>query len=394
MDSTKMTPEEEPNQETTAALEDEPTEETTVADEDDNVKDDCEDEFYDADDEMFEDTKEVYDYDENDTAKPRTKSMLMALLALAVMAVLVVGQTTKRQNDKTDAMTIMEQEEVEAEDYRRRTQSSSSSAFATKQVRFYITGDAPYDLYQAAQLESYMERIPSDAEFVVHVGDMRYAGDKATCTSREYAQVANIMKKSRAPVFMLVGDNDIADCPNTEQAWSYWRRSLDMLWEQWGTGFHRRQTIGRLSGTAGTGTWSFVLNDIFFMGVHLTDTSSPHVREQTVWAIDSVRAYLQQVRPRTGRIVLFGHAGPEESDENYLFFSYLSRNLSFEGAPPLLYIQGDWHYWDAEEKFFGMPNWMRFTVAGETEEGPTQVTVTSTGGPSDARVAFRYRRRS
>ena len=49
------------------------------------------------------------------------------------------------------------------------------SALEDTITTFYAIGDVPYTSQQAAQLERQMRNIPDDAEFVIHLGDMRRA---------------------------------------------------------------------------------------------------------------------------------------------------------------------------------------------------------------------------
>lgn len=50
-----------------------------------------------------------------------------------------------------------------------------------------------------------MAAIPEDAEFVIHVGDIRSARDGRTCEKAEYENVADMLRLSRAPVFIVPG---------------------------------------------------------------------------------------------------------------------------------------------------------------------------------------------
>jgi len=88
-----------------------------------------------------------------------------------------------------------------------------------KSATFYAVGDVPYSTAQAEQLTVQMSSIPEDAEFVVHVGDIRKAVEGRYCRRPEYEEAASILRLSHAPVFVLLGDNDWNDCANP-QVWS------------------------------------------------------------------------------------------------------------------------------------------------------------------------------
>ena len=69
---------------------------------------------------------------------------------------------------------------------------------------FYAIGDVPYNTVQRTQLIQQIATIPADADFVIHVGDIRSATDGSPCTLAEYQDIANILKESPVPVFIVV----------------------------------------------------------------------------------------------------------------------------------------------------------------------------------------------
>jgi len=65
---------------------------------------------------------------------------------------------------------------------------------------FYAVGDTPYYSSHDRALTEDMETLPSDAEFVVHVGDLRFAQrGLRTCRRSEFEDAAACLKKSHAP---------------------------------------------------------------------------------------------------------------------------------------------------------------------------------------------------
>jgi hypothetical protein len=72
-------------------------------------------------------------------------------------------------------------------------------------TRFYAIGDVPYSDAEARQLLVQIENLPLDAEFLIHVGDIRSARDGRSCTIDEYYDVAAILNQSHAPVFLVLG---------------------------------------------------------------------------------------------------------------------------------------------------------------------------------------------
>lgn len=72
-------------------------------------------------------------------------------------------------------------------------------------TRFYAIGDVPYSSLEAEELLVQMQNIPVDAEFVIHVGDIRSAKDGRNCELAEFYEVASILNQSHVPVFVIFG---------------------------------------------------------------------------------------------------------------------------------------------------------------------------------------------
>lgn len=273
------------------------------------------------------------------------------------------------------------------------------TTFRQGTVTMYAMGDFPYNANQAVLLQRYMQEIPTDdnAAFVVHVGDMRSAATSAPCRWGEYANVADLLALSPAPVFMLIGDNDVHDCPDRMQGLEYWETNLGRFWEHWNNDDDDdAAAIGQVSQLADVpGTWTFVHDQVLFIGVHLTQNVSPHVGLQTAWCIHLIQQYVQDLYPYTGRVVLFSHAGPDLA-HHQTFFDDLSDFFANEldDSLPLLSVQGNTHVWDVVPSwYYGRPSWMKITVEGEAREAPTRLSISSSGAWQEPADAFQYTRR-
>ena len=266
-------------------------------------------------------------------------------------------------------------------------------------VTMYAMGDLPYNANQAVLLQRYMAELADDASFVVHVGDMRSAATSAPCRWDEFTDFAETLYTSPAPVFVFIGDNDVHDCPDRDQGLEYWEANLDRFWEHWNTnndGDAAAVVVGPVSQLAAVpGTWTFVHDQVLFIGVHLTQNVSPNVGLQTAWCIHLIRQYVQDLVPYTGRVVLFSHAGPDLS-HHQSFFDDLSDFFENELKDdlPLLSVQGNTHVWDVIPSwYYGRPSWMKITVEGEAREAPTLLSISSTGTWQEPADAFQYTRR-
>jgi hypothetical protein len=77
-----------------------------------------------------------------------------------------------------------------------------------KTVIFAAIGDVPYTDWEAKKLKTQMDELDETAEFVIHVGDIRSAATRNDCYLSEFENVAEILLRSRVPVFIIPGDND------------------------------------------------------------------------------------------------------------------------------------------------------------------------------------------
>ena len=89
---------------------------------------------------------------------------------------------------------------------------------------FYAIGDLPYNTRQAHDVKLQLRRLPKDADFIIHVGDIRNPQKSDVCRQDEFTvnEVAGILKQSHAPVLLIPGDNEYNDCRNFDQACAMW----------------------------------------------------------------------------------------------------------------------------------------------------------------------------
>jgi hypothetical protein len=73
-----------------------------------------------------------------------------------------------------------------------------------QQVVFYAIGDVPYSPDQSITLKKQIKLIPNDAEFLIHVGDIRSGHNPSlNCLRKEYSDVATLLRTSSVPVFII-----------------------------------------------------------------------------------------------------------------------------------------------------------------------------------------------
>jgi len=258
---------------------------------------------------------------------------------------------------------------------------------------FYAIADVPYNDSEAEELKRQMKAMKDDADFLIHLGDIRLNNGKA-CNSEEYSSVASILALSPIPVFLVPGDNEISDCGQG-------RSSGLQMWKGEFLGFESRYwnppfDIERQSGYEEN--FSFVYEGTLFIGLHIVGGSfesywTDQLTDQLQWTKTLIRNFVDNLSPLKGRIVLFAHAQPN-SDHRRLFFDPLATFIeqTLNNQTPFLYIHGDGHYWLHNPSYRGQESWLQMMMRGGTSEPPVKVSVRASGKSASTADAFKYDR--
>lgn len=90
---------------------------------------------------------------------------------------------------------------------------------------FFGWRDVKYDEEQDSILRRQLEEIEYDVvDFPIHVGDVQ--GNDGSCRRSQYEIDANLLWRSRTPVFVIPGDNSWSNCPNMNEGWEYYTEHL------------------------------------------------------------------------------------------------------------------------------------------------------------------------
>jgi hypothetical protein len=254
---------------------------------------------------------------------------------------------------------------------------------------FYAIGDVPYTPTQAVELEQQLIELPADAEFLIHVGDLRDSGPKLKCMRDDYAKAESIFRRSHAPVFVIIGDNDWTDCPNREEGLHYWKQHfVGFESRYWNHTFDIMKQAGRPE------NFAFIHKGTLFVGLNIVGAPlvdrlewTTRLTEEAEWTIDLIRNYTS-TSTETKRVVIFGHANPNSIHRQ--FFSPLEEYIEFEllNQVPVLYLNGDRHKWSYDENYMGQPSFVRMMLTGRTYEPPLKVMVHATSDHETVQNAF------
>ncbi|CAJ1963249.1 unnamed protein product [Cylindrotheca closterium] len=260
---------------------------------------------------------------------------------------------------------------------------STMPTYQELETIFYAIGDVPYNNVEKNQLKTTMtDRVPADGEFLIHVGDIR-AGQfpDQPCRREEYMEIRDVLLRSHIPVFIIPGDNEWSDCPNRDEAQGFWLEAFGDLEQNWEHSFRVERNPTRPE------NFHFFHKRTLFFGVNLVggdivDRSSHSIqlREQFGWVKEILDQHV--VNNDALSVVIFGHAFPRMVHE--AFFAPLRRYIrqDLKNDIPVMYLNGDYHFYEFEEHYRGLENMQRLQVDFGTINPPLKVAVSVSGDPS------------
>ena len=249
-------------------------------------------------------------------------------------------------------------------------------------TQFFVMGDRFRD-NEIFDLLTEMSNLPSDGgEFVVHLGD--FNNIEKGCAEISYVEFRDFMEQNMPlPTFITPGDNDWNDCPDPNQAWSYWRSHIMGLDGHWS---HHMFKVSRQTGE-NEENFAFFLRSVLYVGVHLVGGL---VLDRDVWS-QQISSNLEWVRSQMllhekddmKALVLFGH---DDSLSRYRdFFEPLALDVQNSGIPTLFIYESNEqsqvkkdvlstsNLWFAEVQC-GMIPFMKVTVDTSQPDNPFSFT--------------------
>lgn len=230
-------------------------------------------------------------------------------------------------------------------------------------------GDVPYAPAEDILLPVQIAELPQDAEFVVHVGDIKSGAPP--CEEEIYVKVADMLGKSRSPLFIIPGDNEWNDCvtPDPTQAWIFWRKHFMRFEQRW---HHELPVFRQLEREE---NFSFVRNGVLFVGLNIV---GGRIHDVSEWqqrhgeCLDWIHRNLKQFGDDVRSLVVFGHARPAAHHKD--FFDPFNEEAQ-QLAKPVLYLHGDGHRW-VHDRPFAAQNILRVQIDQGGIAPPVRVTVT------------------
>ena len=237
-------------------------------------------------------------------------------------------------------------------------------------LHFAATGCGPYAPEEEPLLEHYVDLVNKDgkSEFLVHLGDV-VTGTKRKWPESQYITVANILKKSTKPVFVVLGDNEWNDLDNPDEGLEFWNRHLRDFEKHFPNSPSLEKQKSRPE------NFAFVSKGVLIIGLNIV---GGNVHDKAEWATrlqqdaDWVAEQFQKHKSDVRAAVLLAQATPAGSQE--LFFKQLTTSCK-EWVKPVLYLHADGHVWQVE-KAWRAPNLWRVQTDQVKLNPPVLVTVT------------------
>jgi hypothetical protein len=196
------------------------------------------------------------------------------------------------------------------------------------------------------------------AMFTVHVGDIQKPA-RSFCAESAFFEVSQYLLSGPLPTFVLPGDNDWADCPDPYTALGYYHKYFDYFEQQWTT-----TTVPRMAveyNATYPEMWRFTYNEILFISIQLID--SKDLLTLADWNA-RMQADIQWVKTALGTstppaVIIFGQG--QVGNETKEFFEGIQPAFAgIRSTTPVMYIHGDGHKWDLNDKIQTQLNWPTF----------------------------------
>ena len=238
-------------------------------------------------------------------------------------------------------------------------------------VEFLVIADVPYGDADFLALEEVLSNVSPAMEFVVHLGDIK-SGGSSVDPAVYYPQVADTLKISSQPLFIVLGDNEYNDMPDPDAALAEWMDNFLYFDQNW------NHDLGVMYQDIRPENFSFVIDQTLFVGlnlvgstVHDADEWETRQADDLVWVEDMFAEFGTAVN----NAVFFAQAAPSLSGYETFEAGFIAAAQDFD--KPILYLQGDSHKWSLSEPYSEAPNITKVILDKTGPAGPLEVSVTN-----------------
>lgn len=254
------------------------------------------------------------------------------------------------------------------------------------EVNFYVLSDEPYDFSNTELLTRELEALPSDAEFIVHLGNAN-SDIQSRCKEYGFERAAAVLKESPVPVLVIPGDLDWAACGSKDAARDalyWWGVNLGKMEKDW-----KNSPLDVEHSEDVVGNFSFLHKGVLFISVNMVESETEpkettfRLEQNVMWTKDKLDQYDDD---EYHAVVIFGHAAPSEDNGEY-FWPLTEKISALE--KPVLYLHANSNgSFDEYTPFEEAENLKAVQLERRGVEGPMKVVVKNKGD------AFSFKRRS
>ncbi len=257
-----------------------------------------------------------------------------------------------------------------------------SASVRSEPLRFSAFGCGPYKPDEEVVMARQIKMVGADghSEFLIHLGDI-VSGSKKKWPESEYKKVAELLRQSTVPTFVVLGDNEYNDLDNPAEGLRFWRTHLLHFDKQ----FKYTWTVHRQKTREENFAWA--AKGVLLIGINVP---GGRVHDKAEWKqrlqddADWTKECLQKWKSDVRAAVVMAQATPMKEHE--LFFKqFASQCKEFE--KPILYLHADGHVWHVQ-KSWRAANLTRVQTDMIGKAPPVLVTVTD-----DAKKPFVFDRR-
>jgi hypothetical protein len=207
---------------------------------------------------------------------------------------------------------------------------------------FAAIGDGPYAAKEWKVFEDHLVLVnkAKRVQFLAHVGDIWHSSP--ALPSKHYTRVADMLKTSKKPVFIIPGDNEWNDLQNPDVGWSNWEREFMGFEKNFSKAPKTEHQEERPE------NFVFVKDGVLFIGINLV---GGRVHDEEEWKLrlsqdaSWVKEQLEAHKSKVRSAVVLGHAQPADSHTKFFekFTGYVRKFRK-----PVLYLHGDGHNFDVK----------------------------------------------
>jgi hypothetical protein len=260
----------------------------------------------------------------------------------------------------------------------------------------FLSNPKPYapweELMLVQQLAAMKTNMNPLAFMTVHVGDIQKPL-RTLCVESQYTMARQYFLEGPLPFIVTAGDNDWVDCPDPMVALEYHHKYFDYFYLNWNNSaitpnsIYSTSSITSLKLSSNSSQpqapnktfvtfansplsliehhpmhpelWRLNYNGVLFIGIQLMNykdliaDSEERMQASIKWLRTSILDSSIQV------IAMFGH-GQFQAETKEFFEGIVSAFSGTRTRLPLLYIHGDGHKWDMNDKVQTQLNWPTF----------------------------------